>query len=254
MTGVNPIDADLPYGLPRNACVLIVGEDDALEAALPAEIVWRRLQVGETVIIVTFNDTPISVIEQFLLFDWNVLPYLERQQLVVVDCFTRHDEPATVVDTSKGSWVSHVKRFVDPQTRTLRDPTDVQELGNVLVGLLGDHAMYNQGCVVIDSLTEFGTTVPAIRAHHFVKDIRARVSKARFVPIFAGATIGEAESFPLDMTHVMDGRIDVRLVERDGDPHMIRELCVRKMDGVPVVPRWQSIAHIPHSGHYTITG
>lgn len=250
-TWVNPIDVDLPYGMPRNACVLLVGEDDALEAALQAELAWRRLQAGEPVVLVSFNDTPISVIEQFLLLDWNVLPFLETGQLELVDSFTRYEEPATMVDSRRGSWVEHVLRFVEPQTRTLRDPTDIQELGNVLVRTVREGGMYNRGCVLIDSLTEFATTVPPIRAHQFVKDVRARVCKARFVPLFAGATIADADVFPLNMTHVMDGRIDIRLHEID-DSVMRRELCVRKMDGVPVIARWQAIAHDPGSGYYRL--
>ncbi len=249
-TGVGPIDVDLPYGMPRNACVLLVGEDDGLEAAIHAELAWRRLLAGEPVVLVSFNDTPISVVEQFLLLDWNILPFLEAGQLEIIDCFTRYEEPGTTVDSRRGSWIEHVLRFVEPRTRTLRDPTDVQELGNVLVRTVREGAMFNRGYVIIDSLTEFATTVPPIRAHQFVKDIRARICKGRFVPIFAGATAGDPDAFPLDMTHAMDGKIDIRLTEVDQDQTMRRQLCVRKMDGVPVIARWQGIAHAPGTGYY----
>ena len=240
-TGVAPIDAELPYGYPRNSAVLLAGEEGALDAALPAELVWRTLTRGEPAVFVTFNDTPFSVIEQFLLLDWNVLPFLERDRLAIIDCFSTHDEPTAFVDSPRCAWVKHVERFAKGSTRTLRDPTDVQEIATRLVTALEDRAMYNTGCIVIDSLTEFATTVPPVHAHNFLKDIRAQACKTHFVPLFAGATISEEDTFPLDMTHVVDGRIDMRLAERGDERRLYKELCVRKMDSVPSTTNWRHV-------------
>ena len=262
-TGVAPVDAELPYGVPRNACVLLAGEEGALDAALPAELVWRTLQAGEPAVFVTFNDSAVSVIEQFLLFEWNVLPYLEREQLLILDCFTRHDDPPVTSDSTRSAWVEHVGRFAEGATRTLRDPTDVHELANKLRRCLDDCEMFNSGRVAVDSLTEFGTTVPSIRAHNFLKTIRAEVCKARFVPIFAGATVSDDDGFPLDMTHAVDGRIDLRLIEGDEGPpgevppggqppevRLYRQLCVRKMDGVPSSTTWRHVDYAPGRGFF----
>lgn len=264
-TGVAPVDAELPYGIPRNSCVLLAGEEGALDAALPAELVWRTLQAGEPAVFVTFNDTAVSVIEQFLLFEWNVLPYLEREQLLILDCFSRHDDTPVASDSTRSAWVEHVGRFAEEATRTLRDPTDVHELASKLRRCLDDREMFNSGRVAVDSLTEFGTTVPSIRAHNFLKTIRAEVCKARFVPIFAGATVTEEDGFPLDLTHAIDGRIDLRLVEgeSDGPPaeapppenrppdvRLHRQLCVRKMDGVPSSTTWRHVDYTPGRGFF----
>ena len=162
------------------------------------------------------------MIEQFLLLEWNVLPYLEREQFSILDCFSRRDEPFVSRNSTRSAWIQHVRRFARTATRALQDPTDVHELTNKLARTLDDRSMFNSGCVVIDSLTEFSTTVPSIQAHNFLKDVRATVCKDRFVPLFAGATLTDDGRFPLDMTHAMDGRIDLRLWESDGESDFLK--------------------------------
>jgi len=241
--GVAAIDAVLPQGCPRNAFVLCSGQAGTRSGAIQAELVWRALQRGEPAVVVTFQEPPASVVERFVTLDWNVIPYLETGQLRVVDCFSyrmadRSDSPGRV-----STWNSHLADAVRPVTERVRDPTDIDavtsKLASALDGGPGRDAMVETGVVVVDSLTELGSLVQPVQAYDFVKDVRALVCKARFVPVFACATYaGDPETFPHDLAYGADGLIDLKL---DGDvveDGLVKRLRVRKLDGVLSYQRW----------------
>ncbi|MEA5387284.1 ATPase domain-containing protein [Haloarculaceae archaeon H-GB2-1] len=165
--------------------------------AIQAEFAWRALQRGEPVVIMSFLEPPVSLIQEFVTLDWNVIPYLERGQLHIIDCFTyRVDDRQRMFDRMN-AWNRHLSKCAEDATTRVRDPSEVSELQSRLDTALEDLDMHDNGIVIVDSLTEFGSLVQPVQAYSFVKDIRADVCKGRFVPIFAGATVGsEADVFP----------------------------------------------------------
>lgn len=76
-TGVSGLDSQLPEGLPRNAFVLVTNSLGTRSETLSAELVWRTLGRNEPVIIVSFQESPVPIVQQLLTFEWNVIPYLE---------------------------------------------------------------------------------------------------------------------------------------------------------------------------------
>jgi hypothetical protein len=87
-TGVDPLDESLPQGIPRNSFVLLTDLAGTRTEAIQAELVWRTLRRDEPAVFVSFLEPPVSVVQEFVTLDWNVLPYLESGQLQIVDCFT----------------------------------------------------------------------------------------------------------------------------------------------------------------------
>ncbi|WP_248517916.1 ATPase domain-containing protein [Salinarchaeum laminariae] len=254
--GVAAIDSVLPQGCPRNAFVLCSAQAGTRAGALQAELVWRALQRGEPAVLVTFQEPPAAVVERFVTLDWNVLPYLESGQLRVVDCFSYRMADRGGRGRDGSPWNTHLADAVAPATEQVRDPTDVEEVTNKLESALdgdgvaarnavnagedpGTERMVECGIVVIDSLTEFGTLVQPVQAYDFVKDVRADVCKARFVPVFAGATYGgDADAFPHDLAYVADGILDCKLDGEIVDDGLLKRLRVRKLDGVLSYQRW----------------
>ncbi|GAB3691144.1 hypothetical protein GCM10028857_28210 [Salinarchaeum chitinilyticum] len=254
--GVAAIDAVLPQGCPRNAFLLCSAQAGTRVGALQAELVWRALQREEPAVLVTFQEPPAAVVERFVTLDWNVLPYLESGQLRVVDCFSYRMADKGDRHGDGSSWNAHLAEAVAPATERVRDPTDSEEVTNKLESALdgddmpvrsdasaggdaGPERMVECGIVVIDSLTEFGTLVQPVQAYDFVKDLRADVCKARFVPVFAGATYGgDADAFPHDLAYVADGLVDCKLDGEIVDDGLVKRLRVRKLDGVLSYQRW----------------
>jgi KaiC/GvpD/RAD55 family RecA-like ATPase len=202
-------------------------------------VVWRALQRGEPVVLVSFLEPPVSVIQEFATLEWNVLPYLEEGLLRILDCFTyRVDDRERMYDRMN-TWNSHLSEVAADATIRVRDPSKVGELQSRLDRALEANEMHDSGIVVIDSLTELGTHVQPVQAYNFVKDVRADVCKGRFVPIFAGATVlGEELTFPHDLQYMVDGIVELRLNEEIVQDALVKQIRVRKMSGVLTYPEW----------------
>ncbi|MFC6731233.1 MULTISPECIES: RAD55 family ATPase [unclassified Haladaptatus] len=250
--GVSALEQSLPQGAPRNAFVLLSGPAGTRDRALQAELVWRTLRRGESAVIVTFQEPPGSLVQQFLTFDWNVLPYLERDQLHILDCFTYRLSTRERMYERLNEWNQHLYRVAQGATTTIRDPTDIDEVTNKLDNCLENHHIVDSGMVLIDSLTEFGALVQPVRAYDFVRTIRADVCKGRFVPVYAGATVVTEESlFPHDLEYVVDGVIDLRLTESLVPDTLLKQIRIRKMKGVLVIPEWHTYEYTSGLGMVT---
>ncbi len=251
--GVSALDASLPQGFPRNAFVLVAGEPGTRDRALGAELAWRALQRDEPVVFVSFQEPPSAVVQQFLTLEWNVIPYLERGQFHIVDCFTyRLDDRDRMFDRMD-DWNAHLYDVAEDATTTVRDPSDTSEVHNKLDNALEARDMVDRGMVIIDSLTELGTLVQPVQAYNFVKDLRADVCKGRFVPIFAGATIsaGSADQFPHDLQYTIDGLIELRLNDEIVPDTLIKQIRIRKLNGVLVIPEWHAYEYTAGIGMVT---
>ncbi|WP_227352939.1 ATPase domain-containing protein [Haladaptatus salinisoli] len=251
-TGVSALDDHLPEGLPRNSFVLLSGDEGTRNNAIQAELVWRTLQRDEPAVVVSFTEPPVSVVEQFLSLEWNVLPYLETGQLRIVDCFTYRVGDRRRMFARMDDWNQFLHRVTAAATATVRDPSDTSELQHKLDNCLEALSMGDAGIVVIDSLTEFGTLVQPVQAYDFVKDLRADVCKGRFVPVFAGATFaGEDDVFPHDLGYVIDGLVDLQLNGSIIENVLVKQVRIRKMNGVLVIPEWVAYEYTGGDGLVT---
>jgi KaiC/GvpD/RAD55 family RecA-like ATPase len=247
--GVSVFDASLPQGFPRNAFVLMSGEAGTRDRAVQAELVWRTLQRGEPAVVVSLQEPPASVVQQFLTLEWNVLPYLERGQLHVVDAFTYRVEDRDRMFDRMDEWNRHLYDVARDATTTVRDPSDLSELHNKIDNALREREMVDNGLVLVDSLTELGTLVQPVRAYNFVKDLRADVCKGRFVPVFAGATLaGARDEFPHDLEYVVDGIVEMRLNQEIIADTLIKQARTRKLNGVLVIPEWHAYEYTSDTG------
>jgi KaiC/GvpD/RAD55 family RecA-like ATPase/YHS domain-containing protein len=239
--GVSALRAGLPQGLPRNSFVLVSGQPGTRAEALYGEVVWRALERGEPAVVVAFLDTPVSVVQEFVALGWNVLPYLASGQLRILDCFSyRLDDPDDMAE-SMGDWNRHLHRVAEGATTAVRDPSNPQAVLNAVERCIDSVADEDaeEGIVVIDSLTEFGSLVQPVQGYDFVKDLRAAVSKARSVPVFAGASrIDSGDDFPHDLGYVADGVVDLALSDELVEDTLMKRIRVRKMAGVRSIRRW----------------
>jgi KaiC/GvpD/RAD55 family RecA-like ATPase len=225
------------------------GEAGTRDRAVQAELVWRTLQRGEPAVIVSMQEPPGSVVQQFLTLEWNVLPYLEKGQLHIVDAFTYRVSDRDRMFDRMDEWNKHLYDVARDATTTVRDPSDLGELHNKVDNALKERHMVDDGLVLIDSLTELGTLVQPVRAYNFVKDLRADVCKGRFVPVFAGATLsGARDEFPHDLEYVVDGIVEMRLNQELVADTLIKQARIRKLNGVLVIPEWHNYEYTSGTG------
>jgi KaiC/GvpD/RAD55 family RecA-like ATPase len=251
-TGVSALDSSLPEGIPRNSFVMLTDLAGTRREALQAELVWRALQRGEPVVLMSFLEPPVSVIQEFVSLEWNVLPSIEDGNLHILDCFTYRVDDRDRMQDRMSTWNAHLQKVAEQSTTTVRDPSDVSQLENRLDGVLEEMDMQDRGIVVIDTLTELGSLVQPVQAYSFVKNVRADVCKGRFVPIFASATLtGEGDGFPHDLGYMVDGIVEMRLNEELVQGALVKQIRTRKMSGVLTFPEWQSYEYTAGQGIVT---
>ncbi len=250
--GVSGVDAALPEGMPRDSFVLLSGQSGTRDRAVQAELVWRTLQRGEPAVVVSFLEPPVSVIGQFVKMDWNVLPYLDRGALQVLDCFAYRRDGRSHHPSGVNDWNDHLADALAGSTTAVRDPADTAELATKLQGILEEKGMVERGLVVLDSLTEFGSLLRPVQAYDFVKGVRADVCKGRYVPVFAGATFGgDGERFPHDLDYVADGVVDMELNSSIVEGTLLKRVRVRKTNGVLAIPEWRAYEYTARLGMVT---
>lgn len=99
--------------------------------------------------------------------------------------------------------------------------------------------MRGEGVVLIDSLYELGTLTQPVHAYNFVKDVRADLSKGRFVPVFGGASTAVDESqFPHNMTYLVDGLVELVLWQNASLPGFQKHVRVPQVQGTATRPQW----------------
>lgn len=252
-TGIGPVDESLPQGVPRNSFVMLTDLAGTRTESIRAELVWRALQRGEPAVMVSFLEPPVSVIQDFVTLDWNVLPYLESGQLQFVDAFTYRMGDRERMYDRLNDWNRHLAQFCEEETERVRDPSDTGELENRIDDALERRNMEDQGIVVVDSLNEFGSLLQPVQAYQFVKDIRATVCKSRFVPVYASATVSnDGEGFPHDLDYMVDGIIELGLNDDLVEGSLLKQVRVRKMNGVLTLPKWALYEYTAGEGIVTI--
>ena len=249
-TGIEPLDELVPSGLPADAFVLLSGEEGTRRRELLTEFVWRALERGEPAVYVAYADPPTAVLERFFTLGWNPLPALEDDRLRILDCFTHRLEDRDAFINTLNDWNRFLDGAANDAIEAVRDPTDVREVANTLNRSLEDLKMTESGLVVLDSLDELDTMIQDRLVHNFVTDVRAVVSKARFVPIVASATTSTEGSYPANDEYVFDGIVELRLTGELVAEMRLRQLGIRKLVGTAFTPRWIAYDGAPGSGAF----
>lgn len=237
-TGVSALDALLPEGVPANSFVLLAGVEGIRHRGLGTELAWRALRRGEPAVVVSYVDPPIAVLEHFLTFGWNVLPYAERGDLHVIDCYTNRLREEHRTPDRQVAWNDFLGGFLSESVTTVSDPTNLRAVESRLHSRLNEADMLGTGLVVVDSLNEVEAQSGPRETEQFVKEVRGDVCSRKYVPIFAGTTTNAGESFVRDHAYLFDGIVSMRHDETLVEGASLKQLAVRKMDGVRYHPDW----------------
>lgn len=237
-TGISALDTLLPWGMPANSFVLLSGESGIRHRELQTELIWRTLTGGEPAVIVSLVDPPVAIVEEFLELGWNVLPYLESERLRIVDCFTSRLRKEHQTPVRATEWSEHLRSRIEPVVTRVDDTTDMRAIENRLLEATDAVDMNGIGVVVIDSLNELETQGQRHRARQFLQEVRAEICKRLFVPIFASMTTSVEESYTREHSYFFDGIVDMRRNEDLVPNRRLKQLSIRKMDGVSYLPDW----------------
>ncbi|MEM2005885.1 MAG: RAD55 family ATPase [Zestosphaera sp.] len=225
MTGVEPLNAALPAGIPYGSLTLILGPGGVGKSVMMANLSWNFLRSGDgAVVYVTFDDSPDALLALYEFFGWDVGKYVREGRFKIVDCFSFRLGP--------------FKRSVEGVVREL----EVRDLSS-LIYAVSDAASSARGStlVLIDSLNELVLKFEVSQFVDFIKTLRATVGKGLGNIILATVhtttdTFQEVVNY---IEYLVDGIVETRLnpsLIEYGIP--VKELMVRKMRGVPTNPIW----------------
>ncbi|QLG49402.1 RAD55 family ATPase [Natrinema halophilum] len=252
-TGIEPIDSLVPNGIPADSFLLLLGDEGTRRAELEIELAWRALERGEPAVVVSFANPPTATLERFYQNGWNVLPALENDRLRIVDCYTHRLDDRDAFLDHRNEWTAFVGEAAEDAIIEVRDPSDRRELTNSLYGALDDLEMNETGLVTLDSLDELETLLQDRQVHDLVKDIRATVCKARFVPVVAAASTASDGEYP-ESEYVFDGIVDLRLDDQHAPDARLKQLAVRKLIGAQTLPQWVTYEYEPARGLFAFGG
>lgn len=248
VTGVSALDTLLPGGMPANSFVLMAGDSGIRHRGLQTELVWRALRRGEPAVVITFVDSPVAILDHFFAFGWNVLPYLESGDLHVIDCYTNRLREEHQTPEQQVEWNEYLEGFLDEAVTTVTDSTDLREVEDHLHDRLAAQEMTGTGLVIVDSLDEVEIQSQESETEQFVKEVRGDVCSRKYVPIFASTTrVGDGR-FAQDHAYLFDGIVDMRRNESLLDGIRLKQLSIRKMDGVQYRPHWVAYENTGQTG------
>ena len=250
--GVNAIDASMPQGMPRDTLNLVSGEAGTRMHALLMEIAWRALQRDEPVVLVCVSDPPIAALRQFLSLQWNIIPHLESGRLRLIDCYT-HRETGDYSDSDpvQGIWGAHLQEATQSNDAItfVHDPTQPNQFRRHLCQAADELEMNCNGTIIFDSLTELGTLMREIQGYELLKNLRANFAKNRAITLFCGSHYGGYnDEFPHQLEYLFDGVIDLSLNPQLLPGHLIKQLLVRKMQGVMTLREQYSYEFMEREG------
>lgn len=237
-TGVSVLDSLVPNGIPTNSFLLFTGTGGIRHRGMQTELLWRRLVNGESAIVITFVDPPIAIVEHFLTFGWNVLPFLESGDLHIIDCFTALLRKEHQTPEHQADWNSFVLEFLEDAVTSVHDPGDLMAVEDHLHELLEAKEMTGSGIVVVDSLNEVEIQGHESETEQFIKEVRGDICSRKFVPIVTSMTRSENVQPTGDYTYLFDGIVEMQRTEAYADGIRLKQLSVQKMDGVLYRPHW----------------
>lgn len=243
--GVSALDSLLPQGVPANSFLILTGDGGIRHRGLQTELLWRTLLRNEPAVVITYVDPPIAIVEHFLAFGWNVLPFLESGDLRIIDCFTSRLRKEHQSPEHQAGWNEFLGTFLDDAVSMVRETGNLESVEDTLHTQLERMGMTGTGIVVIDSLNEVAIQGHESETEQFIKEVRGDICSRKFVPIFTSLTSTEHDPFTRDYTYLFDGIVRMRHNESYTDDVRLKQLSVQKMDGV---------LHRPHWVTYEITG
>jgi circadian clock protein KaiC len=84
-SGISDLDPLIEGGFPAGKSYLVIGEAGLGKSIFCIQFVLRGLQDGEKAVYVAVDETPTEIMEEAACLGWDLLPYVEKNQLLILD-------------------------------------------------------------------------------------------------------------------------------------------------------------------------
>jgi circadian clock protein KaiC len=117
-TGVAGLDLMIEGGLRKGKTYLVVGQPGTGKTVFGLQFLMSGLLGKEKGLYVAIDEKPIDVIEQAASLGWNLTPYIDAKQFLILDA-SAYFNTRTTDDTSKGVDVQRILADLNTYVRRL---------------------------------------------------------------------------------------------------------------------------------------
>ena len=211
-TGVVGLDPLLEGGFPKGRSILITGEPGTGKTIFALQFLHEGIKHGEKGVFITADENPMDVIEQAASLGWDFEPYIQDQQLAILNAssyfsFISGTEQRIDIRKTVGDLAVHVNQF--GAQRLVFDPASPFVLPRDAAPRLQDH---------IRSL---------------IQQLRASLPTTNLLTSYAVPSIGERAIHGVE-EYLVAGAIVLEIIWKNGD--FARSLIVEKMRYTDIKP------------------
>lgn len=211
-TGIAGLDSLLYGGFSRGRTYLFAGEAGTGKTVACLQFVASRLKDGDKAVYVTVDERPSEVLESATALGWNLQPYIQEKQLIVLD--------AAPYFGARGG----VEKGIDPQKIAADLGNYVRRLGATLL--------------IIDPVTPFilppdATSPPQDQARSLMQLVQTQIGVTNLFTA-QRCTDNASEREVRIEEHLAAGVLIFKLTESAAGYE--RTVTVKKMRGVAIAP------------------
>lgn len=214
-----------PEGVPRNSFIIIAGEGGSGKSILLVNITKSLLRSGEPIIYLALDDDPKTVVQMFSAFNVNVVDYVKKEQFFIIDGYSYRIKS------------EHRKMHISVIAEV--EPLNIQLTLSTITSVLNENRFTSRGALIIDSLNEFLSNYKPEELAEYIKDLRANVSKAREVMVFASlhTSTQKAKDLLNYVEHCVDGILILKRGNLEAGQSFLMVL-VKRIKGVRSPQEW----------------
>lgn len=158
-TGISALDALVEGGFLAGKSYLLAGEPGTGKTIFCTQFILKGLMDGEKAVYVAVDDKPNDIVEQASSLGWDLVPYLENRQLLILDAspfFHQRIGPARERDVDVVKTVSDLGNYVK---RTGASRVVIDPVGPLIAsGEVGSQFRENARLLVRSFQDSLGTT------------------------------------------------------------------------------------------------
>ncbi len=87
-TGIPELDKALNGGIPATLTVLVLNDPENDASTFCQQLCWEGLTNDEVCVYITYDHHPDVIRRNMLRFGWNVAPYEQEEDFIIVDCYS----------------------------------------------------------------------------------------------------------------------------------------------------------------------
>ncbi len=228
-TGIELVDKCIPRGFPRDSLMVIHGPPGVGKTIMLRQMLHNRLLNGDYCIVICLENPPLSFIESLAEINVDVGAYVKKRKLFIFDGFSYRIKHVPIKPTSLPECIIRVD-----------DPLKFDRLQVMIYELIERLGFSANGCVFVDSFTEFLFSKDVFTAVNWLKNLRALFAKTlELLTVVTHHTHKQFEAFNEAIPAIADVSIRIRynpiLLQKGMG---VREFMVEKVSGAPNIPIW----------------